>query len=123
MYSYMPSIKCPSNNGLSEWKTLWANQGVCSGLNQTYYFKSSLLLRSAINLLPRLKRLGKEFLRGRLCFFFSFYMECGNGFYFYTWKPLKCRLCEDSLDSFHENFKIHEKPRHELKYVQMYLLV
>lgn len=118
MYSYMPSIKCPSNNGLSEWKTLWANQGVCSGLNQTYYFKSSLLLRSTINLLPRLKRLGKEFLRGRLCFFLVFTWNVEMDFTFTRGNHSNANCVKILLDSFHENFKIHEKPRHEMKYVE-----
>eukprot|EP00268_Persea_americana_P054267 TRINITY_DN6199_c0_g1_i1.p1 TRINITY_DN6199_c0_g1~~TRINITY_DN6199_c0_g1_i1.p1 ORF type:complete len:252 (-),score=26.06 TRINITY_DN6199_c0_g1_i1:97-852(-) len=57
MYSYMPNLTCPSNNGVSSWKRLWSLYGVCSGLNETEYFRRSLLLRSTINLLPRLKRL------------------------------------------------------------------
>ncbi|RWR77477.1 extracellular ribonuclease LE-like protein [Cinnamomum micranthum f. kanehirae] len=60
MYSYMPNLKCPSNNGVSSWKRRWSPYGVCSGQNETEYFRRSLLLRSTINLLPILKRRGKQ---------------------------------------------------------------
>ncbi|KAL0928151.1 hypothetical protein M5K25_000018 [Dendrobium thyrsiflorum] len=42
--TYWANIKCPSNNGRSNWKSKWKSYGVCSGLSQTDYFKTGLNL-------------------------------------------------------------------------------
>ncbi|RWR77482.1 ribonuclease 3-like protein [Cinnamomum micranthum f. kanehirae] len=55
LYVQWPSIKCPSNNGVSQWSDAWTNYGVCSGLNETAYFEKALQLRKKINLLSVLE--------------------------------------------------------------------
>ncbi|KAH0470674.1 hypothetical protein IEQ34_000397 [Dendrobium chrysotoxum] len=40
--TYWANIKCPSNNGRSNWKSKWKRYGVCSGLSETNYFKTGL---------------------------------------------------------------------------------
>ncbi|XP_058111752.1 ribonuclease 3-like [Magnolia sinica] len=56
MNAYWPNIRCPSNNGRSNWENLWGRYGNCSGLTETDYFSRALELRSRVNLLPKLKR-------------------------------------------------------------------
>lgn len=54
IWKYWSSIKCPSNNGKSSWKSAWKTPGVCSGLSQAAYFQAALALRDKINPLARL---------------------------------------------------------------------
>ncbi|ERN19768.1 hypothetical protein AMTR_s00064p00080140 [Amborella trichopoda] len=53
-----PSIKCPSNNGISMWKSLWKNSGVCTNLELIEYFEKGLVLYYELNLLNALKKHG-----------------------------------------------------------------
>lgn len=55
---YWSSIKCPSNNGQSSWKSVWKKYGACSGLDEKAYFQTALSFRSRINPLVRLKAKG-----------------------------------------------------------------
>lgn len=55
---YWSSIKCPSNNGQSNWKNAWKKAGACSGLDEKAYFDKALSFRSRINPLVRLKKNG-----------------------------------------------------------------
>ncbi|KAG2644893.1 ribonuclease 3-like [Panicum virgatum] len=55
LYQYWSSIKCPSNNGRSNWKNAWKKSGACSGLEEKDYFEAALSFRSRINPLVRLK--------------------------------------------------------------------
>ncbi|RWR77478.1 extracellular ribonuclease LE-like protein [Cinnamomum micranthum f. kanehirae] len=55
LYVHWPSIKCPSNNGVSQWRDAWTNYGVCSGLSEEDYFDKALKLRKKINMLSVLK--------------------------------------------------------------------
>ncbi|KAL5975616.1 hypothetical protein ACLOJK_019941 [Asimina triloba] len=56
MYAYWPNIKCPSNNGLSNWKHVWKTYGTCSGFTAKEYFNKTMQLHSKLNLLSKLKR-------------------------------------------------------------------
>ncbi|KAL4188950.1 hypothetical protein AMTRI_Chr08g162990 [Amborella trichopoda] len=49
------SIKCPSNNGQSMWKSLWKNNGVCSILSLFKYFKQGIIIHCEINLIKALR--------------------------------------------------------------------
>ncbi|XP_020523958.1 intracellular ribonuclease LX-like isoform X2 [Amborella trichopoda] len=49
------SIKCPSNNGQSMWKSLWKNNGVCSNLSLFKYFKQGIIIHCEINLIKALR--------------------------------------------------------------------
>ncbi|PKA62581.1 Ribonuclease 3 [Apostasia shenzhenica] len=37
--AHWANIRCPSNNGRSNWQTKWRNYGVCSDLNEKEYFR------------------------------------------------------------------------------------
>ncbi|KAK1312325.1 Ribonuclease 3 [Acorus calamus] len=39
---YWSNIKCPSNNGVSNWKSTWKTYGICSGLDEPTYFNTVL---------------------------------------------------------------------------------
>ncbi|KAL4194723.1 hypothetical protein AMTRI_Chr05g60880 [Amborella trichopoda] len=49
------SIKCPSNNGQSMWKSLWKNNGVCSNLGLFEYFVQGIIIHREINLIKALR--------------------------------------------------------------------
>ncbi|KAJ8637705.1 hypothetical protein MRB53_011972 [Persea americana] len=55
LYVQWPSIKCPSDNGVSLWRDAWTNYGVCSGLSEEDYLDKALKLRKKINMLSVLK--------------------------------------------------------------------
>ncbi|XP_020523989.1 ribonuclease 3-like isoform X5 [Amborella trichopoda] len=59
------SIKCPSNNGQSMWKSLWKNNGVCSILSLFKYFKQGIIIHCEINLIKALRFQGGEHCRHR----------------------------------------------------------
>ncbi|RLM84646.1 S-like RNase [Panicum miliaceum] len=60
LQQYWSSIRCPSNNGKSNWKNAWKKYGACSGLEEKDYFETALAFRSRINPLVRLKAKGIE---------------------------------------------------------------
>ncbi|KAL4194720.1 hypothetical protein AMTRI_Chr05g60850 [Amborella trichopoda] len=47
------SVKCPSNNGQSKWKSLWKNNGDCSNLGLFEYFVQGIIIK--INLIKALR--------------------------------------------------------------------
>ncbi|KAL4194722.1 hypothetical protein AMTRI_Chr05g60870 [Amborella trichopoda] len=51
-----PSIKCPSNNGISMSKSLSKNSGVCSNLLLVEYFEKGLVLHYQLNPRKALKK-------------------------------------------------------------------
>ncbi|KAK1265522.1 Ribonuclease 3 [Acorus gramineus] len=51
---YWSNIRCPSNNGVSNWKSTWKTYGICSGLDEPTYFDTVLNMRSKIELLSLL---------------------------------------------------------------------
>ncbi|XP_058104784.1 ribonuclease 3-like [Magnolia sinica] len=61
MDKYWANIKCPCNNGLSNWEHVWSKFGTCSGLTQNEYFEKTLQLRSKLNLLIKLRKERKLF--------------------------------------------------------------
>ncbi|RWR77480.1 extracellular ribonuclease LE-like protein [Cinnamomum micranthum f. kanehirae] len=73
LYVHWPSIKCPSNNGVSQWRDAWTNYGVCSGLSEEDYFDKALKLRKKINLLSVLK--GHGVLPSDFLFYSPLYVE------------------------------------------------
>jgi ribonuclease T2 len=58
MFSYWPDVKCPSNNGVTMWKSTFCKYGPCSSLNQTYYFQRALEIRKDLDLLNYLASKG-----------------------------------------------------------------
>ncbi|XP_039118639.1 extracellular ribonuclease LE-like [Dioscorea cayenensis subsp. rotundata] len=57
--TYWSNIKCPSNNGMSAWKSTWKTYGTCTGLDEYNYFYTALVLRHHIfDLLSILKNNG-----------------------------------------------------------------
>ncbi|PKA62582.1 Extracellular ribonuclease LE [Apostasia shenzhenica] len=56
--AHWANIKCPSNDGKSNWRSKWKNYGVCSGLNETEYFKRGLELKAKVDLLSHLSSKG-----------------------------------------------------------------
>lgn len=60
--TYWSNIKCPSNNGMSAWKSTWKTYGTCTGLDEYNYFYTALVLRHHIfDLLSILKNNGNFF--------------------------------------------------------------
>ncbi|XP_020242243.1 ribonuclease 1-like [Asparagus officinalis] len=58
LVSYWSNIRCPSNDGKSNWKNAWKTYGVCTGQSLREYFKTALDLRSEVDLLSHLTRKG-----------------------------------------------------------------
>nr|XP_010912919.1 ribonuclease 3 [Elaeis guineensis] len=58
LHSYWSNIKCPSNNGIGNWKSTWKTYGVCSGMNETAYFETALQLRTRVDPLYLLNKNG-----------------------------------------------------------------
>ncbi|XP_068666927.1 ribonuclease 1-like [Aristolochia californica] len=56
--SYWSNIRCPRSEGRFLWKSVWKNNGVCSGLSQHDYFQRALNLRSKVDLLSILGKQG-----------------------------------------------------------------
>ncbi|WOL20425.1 ribonuclease 3 [Canna indica] len=50
------NLKCPSNDGVGNWKSAWKTYGVCSGLNETQYFSTALQLRAKVDILALLAK-------------------------------------------------------------------
>lgn len=59
LFAYWPSLSCPSNNGMEQWKHVWCTYGNCTSLSQVVYFNRTLLLREQANILATLKSRGK----------------------------------------------------------------
>ncbi|XP_078172629.1 ribonuclease 1-like isoform X2 [Carex rostrata] len=90
MYSYWPEVKCPSNNGVTKWKSTFCTYGTCSSLTQANYFQQALKLRKDLDLLSYLATKGivpsntakyeledvESALRAKLSF--SFVIECNR---------------------------------------------
>ncbi|XP_058074692.1 ribonuclease 3-like [Magnolia sinica] len=58
LYKYWATIKCPSADGLSMWRSDWKTYGVCSNLTQVDYFNKGLELRAKVDLITFLKNNG-----------------------------------------------------------------
>ncbi|XP_072950821.1 ribonuclease 3-like [Typha angustifolia] len=54
LFAYWPDIKCPSNNGMNQWKSVWCTYGSCSNLTEVQYFQQALALRGKVDLLNTL---------------------------------------------------------------------
>ncbi|WOL20427.1 ribonuclease 3 [Canna indica] len=50
------NLKCPSNNGVSNWKKAWKTYGACSGMSVAEYFNTALELRENVNILSLLAK-------------------------------------------------------------------
>ncbi|THU46639.1 hypothetical protein C4D60_Mb09t07040 [Musa balbisiana] len=58
LFAYWPSLSCPSNNGMEQWKHVWCTYGNCTSLSEVVYFNRTLLLREQANILATLKSCG-----------------------------------------------------------------
>ncbi|XP_078172631.1 ribonuclease 1-like [Carex rostrata] len=106
MYSYWPDVTCPSNNGVTKWKSTFCKYGPCSNLTQAEYFKQALTLRENLNIRILLATKGivpsntamyylediESTLRAKLSF--SFVVECNkNGLFFAQSQLLRIKIC------------------------------
>ncbi|KAJ0971272.1 hypothetical protein J5N97_019231 [Dioscorea zingiberensis] len=55
---YWSNLKCPSNNGMSSWKSAWKTYGTCSNKAEKDYFELALNLRKEVDVLAALEKEG-----------------------------------------------------------------
>ncbi|KAJ3675415.1 hypothetical protein LUZ60_004457 [Juncus effusus] len=106
MYAYWPDVSCPSNNGVSMWKSTFCKYGLCSNLTQQQYFQRALAFRQDLDLLVLLGKKGivpsntelydlediESALRAK--YPFSFVVECSrNWLKFGEYQLSKIRYC------------------------------